>query len=543
MERLSPAPQLDRRAVPAPPEAPPSPNGRQNSEPPPHYPTGLGPLTFDQLYHQTSRAVGYVMRETLGMTNPQDIDDCMQSGYLKLWQKLQADPAWLADKPRGYIVQAVVLRSKAQRYSHLRYYRKLVYDAQPALAEGHRQLTTERVDTWMDIAQALHTVSHAVEEDPLMLLSLYTFITQAKATEVSQVFGVNYKTLAKRRPQTRALLAGQLAAYRPAGTPAENGSQAAIPHPPAAKAPLVSPWLLEDKPALWPAVEPAAPERLEPHYPTGWGGPLTLEQILTHPVVQRAAFVKAGRLGLNRDDQDDCIQRGSIRLWQALQADPTLLADKAPQWVGLYLAYRGDPKHFHRHNRRQRTFRDPAFDWPVADEYLPLGSRSAPEPSHATWATEVDESLDVRRFMDTLMQHYAANPRQQIALQAVMGTISSQEAARQLGLHQKNFAASLGNLVRQEVQARLPETLKPAQIESWQAQLARGEGVDHVAQIAQEVMHNQRLLLALYVVTTSASKKAVARTFGYGLTAFGRDIRQIKQLIAERYRRQRLRPK
>ena len=38
----------------------------------------------------------------------------------------------------------------------------------------------------MDIAQALANTAQAVEEDPLMLLSLYTFITQAKATEVSQ---------------------------------------------------------------------------------------------------------------------------------------------------------------------------------------------------------------------------------------------------------------------------------------------------------------------------------------------------------------------
>lgn len=48
------------------------------------------------------------------------------------------------------------------------------------------------------------------------------------------------------------------------------------------------------------------------------------------------------------------------------------------------------------------------------------------------------------------------------------------------------------------------------------------------------------LLLALYVVTTSASKKTVAETFGYGLTAFGKDIRKIKGMIAERYRRARL---
>ena len=144
-------------------------------------------------------------------------------------------------------------------------------------------------------------------------------------------------------------------------------------------------------------------------------------------------------------------------------------------------------------------------------------------------------------FIETLRQHYTGCPRQWIAAQAVVGLISSQEAAQQLGLHEKNFAAGIGHRVRQEVQALLPESMKDTRPESWEAQLARGEGVDHITDIAQEVMHDQRLLMALVVVTTSASKKEIAETFGYGLTAFGKDIRKIKAMIAERYRRARLR--
>ena len=145
------------------------------------------------------------------------------------------------------------------------------------------------------------------------------------------------------------------------------------------------------------------------------------------------------------------------------------------------------------------------------------------------------------RLLSTpLRQHYADCPRKWIAAQAVVGQITAQEAAQQLGIHEKNFAAGIGNQVRQEVQALLPETMKAAQPESWEAQLARGEGLEHITAIAQEVMHDPRLLLALYVVTTSASKKAVAETFGYGLTAFGKDIRKIKAMLAERYRRARL---
>ena len=86
--------------------------------------SGIGQMSFAELYSSTQRIAGSILRERLGMSNPDDIDDCLQSGYLKVWQKLQQDPDWLADKPKGYIVQAVVLRSKAQRYSHQRHYRK-----------------------------------------------------------------------------------------------------------------------------------------------------------------------------------------------------------------------------------------------------------------------------------------------------------------------------------------------------------------------------------------------------------------------------------
>ena len=544
MERLSAAHYQDRFSAAAPPEASPTTNGHEPPTPP-VYDTGIGPLISNNSISKPHVQCGYVMREGLGMTNPQDVDDCMQSGYLKLWQKLQADPNWLADKPKSYIVQAVVLRSKAQRYSHLRHYRKIVYDARAPVGASQRPVITERVDIWMDIAQALHGVAQAVEDDPLMLLSLYTFITQAKATEVSQTFGVNYKTLAKRRPQTRALLASALAAYRPPGTHSENGHPVELPAQCAVPTPKISPWLLEDKPALWHDIAPAAAvlssisDTLEPHYPTRWGK-LSLEQILRDPQVRRAAFAKAARLGLNPADQEDCIQRGAIKLWQRLQKEPGLLADKGPQWVGIYLTYSGDPKAFQRQHARQQVFSDPDFDYETADEYLPLGQLSGHSPAHADWTTEVDESLDVQRFIDAMLQHYAAAPEKQIALQAVIGQLSYKEAAQRLGMDEKHFAATIGHQVRQEVQARLPDSMKAAHPESWQAQLARGEGVDHITAIAREVEHDPRLLLALYVVTTSASKKAVAETFGYGLTAFGQDIRKIKDMIAERYRRQRL---
>lgn len=558
MERPRPAPGPDQRSSQAGMETALSVRCHASDElpPPPVYNTGMGSLTFEQLYHKTSRIVGSVMRGVYGMTNPEDIDDCMQAGYLKVWQHLQQDPDYFVDKPKRYIVQAVVFRSKAQRFSHQRHYHKMNYDAKAEQQRSIAMLTTGQVDTWIDLAHALATVAQQVENTPVALLGLYCLITQATVQDVAATFGCGYSTLTKKKREARARLAALLDGYGPGP---ENGTRhdaAALPFT-ARPAGLVTKHLLEavhtpverviyHAEAASPAhrtviingQEPPPPRDIpSPAYPTRWGGSMTLEQIITDPQVHRAAFAKARTLGLNDFDQEDCVQQGFIRLWQILQDDPQLLADKGPIWAGIYVAYQGNPKQFHRHAVRQRIFDVQTWDERVVQA---IGSRRASgiQRTHADWAAEADENIDVSRFIHTMNQRYASDPRRQIAFQAVTGAMSSQMAARQLGIHPRNFAATVGNVVRREAQSLLAENDPRA--EPWESRLARGEGLEHITRIAQDVMHNQRLLLALYVVTTGASRKVVAETFGYGLTAFGKDIRRIRQMLAHRYRRERI---
>ena len=561
MERLNPASSLDQLSCQVLSEARPLSHSNQTNEPQPTsiYDTGIGLLTFDQLYLKTSRTVGYAMREVHGMTNPEDIDDCMQAGYFKIWQQLQKNPDIFADKPKRYIVQAIIFRSKVQRFSHQRYYHKIVYDADADKQRSVSILTTDQVDTWIDLERALGHVARQVEDTPAALLGLYCLITQATAQDVATTFGIGYSTLTAYKRQVKASLATVLEGYGPRLENSKPITVAAAATRPEPQIGLVTNRLFEaiHNPSQGVIYQYQATDLLtkqtripvsghlklaeqqessEATYPTRWGGPMTLEQIINDPVVRRAAFAKARRLGLQDEDREDCVQQGFIRLWQKLRDDPNLLVDKGPLWAGIYVAYSGNAKQFHRHNMRESSFPNPVWDGQAADDYSPLGRSSGIRPMHAPWATEVDETIDVNRFMDAMMQHYSDHPRKLVALQAIMGAISSKEAARRLEIHEKNFAATVGQQVRQEVQALLPDILKDTQADAWEAKLARGEGVEHITAIAQEVMHDQRLLLALYVVTTSTSKKEVARTFGYGLTAFGKDIRIIKQMIAARYR-------
>ncbi len=271
---------------------------------------------------------------------------------------------------------------------------------------------------------------------------------------------MGYSTLSAYKRQVKANLAAALAGYGLQATHGNPKTLSPTDPQPAQSAGLVTTRLFEavhdtSEYVVYPSIVPPITQQsaevngyrkpiekrqqLPETYPTGWGGALTLEQIVTDPVVRRAAFAKAGRLGLNTDDQEDCVQQGFIRLWQKLCDDPQLLVDKGPLWVGIYIAYSGNPKQFQRHYNRQQSFTNPAFDWQAADEYLPIGLQSDNRPNQALWTTEVDETLDVNRFLRAMSQQYANHPRKLVALQAVTGTLSAQEAARQLGMHQKKL--------------------------------------------------------------------------------------------------------
>ena len=181
------------------------------------YPTGMGDLTFEELVSKTQRIVGNTLRQA-GMDNPDDIDDALQSGYLKVYQQLQETPDLFADKPRGYIVKNIYFRSKVQRYAHFRHYRKMVYDADPDWLMSDIGMKTSQSDFLIDLEAALVqvvAVIEASERSQLKLLILYCIITRAQPCEVARLFESSSKTFTKHVREVRALLQAYLPNYRP----------------------------------------------------------------------------------------------------------------------------------------------------------------------------------------------------------------------------------------------------------------------------------------------------------------------------------------
>ena len=191
--------------------------GRAPAAPAVRYPTGMGPLTFEELVARTQRIAGNRLRQA-GMDNPDDIDDALQSAYLKLYARLQQDPDLFAGKPKCYIVQNIFFRSKAQRYAQFRHYHKLVFDADPDWLPAEAALSSAQVDFRIDLEAALARVVAVLEvsdRGQLMLLILYCVLTQAQPCEVAPLFESSSKTFTKHVRELRALLQAYLSNYRP----------------------------------------------------------------------------------------------------------------------------------------------------------------------------------------------------------------------------------------------------------------------------------------------------------------------------------------
>ena len=191
--------------------------GETPAEPEIRYPTGMGDLTFEELVRKTRRVVGNTLRQA-GMDNPDDIDDALQSGYMKVFTKLQEDPNMFADKPKCYIVKNIYFRSKAQRYAHFRHYRKIVFDADPNWLMSDIGINTRESDFWIDMEAVLAkvvAVIEASERSQLKLLIMYCMITQAQPCVVGPLFESSSKTFTKHVRDVRALLQAYLPHYRP----------------------------------------------------------------------------------------------------------------------------------------------------------------------------------------------------------------------------------------------------------------------------------------------------------------------------------------
>jgi hypothetical protein len=273
------------------------------------------------------------------------------------------------------------------------------------------------------------------------------------------------------------------------------------------------------------------PER---RYSTRWCGAVTLDELLSDPQVRKIAFAKARSLGYIGADAEDCFQLGCLNLWQVLQQDPNLLHDKGPAWVGIWITFSGSRRALWKHAKRCVSLDDPVSDRERLDASPLFQPRGRPE-RWAGWATRVDQRIDFAILMTTLANRYADEPLKLLALYALTTSVKMKDVASVAGIDKKRFTQVAGNAVKADLWALLKDE-GDATAQFWKRQVYTVEQLACITRVAEQVMDNQRLLLALYIVTTSATRKAVTDLFGIPLTAFRKEMITIKLLLAEEHR-------
>jgi hypothetical protein len=279
-------------------------------------------------------------------------------------------------------------------------------------------------------------------------------------------------------------------------------------------------------------------EKLEARYTTKWRGAATMEEVLTDPQVRKTAFAKARSIGYIDQDAEDCFQLGSFNLWQSLQEQPELLCDKGAAWVGIWIAFSGSRRSLWKHRERNISLDQQNDNTPL--DVSPMFHPHRRPERWAGWATRVDQQIDFAILMTTLANRYQDDQLKLFALYALTTSVKMKDVAAVAGIDKKRFTQVVGNQVKDDIRSLLRDEEEAGSTKTdWMQELKQGKRLECVTGVAEKVMDNQRLLLALYIVTTSATRKDVTELFRIGLTAFRKEITQIKVMLSEEYHKAR----
>lgn len=274
------------------------------------------------------------------------------------------------------------------------------------------------------------------------------------------------------------------------------------------------------------------PEKYTQTFCVGWHSePLSfiqiteaIKEIITKELVY---FRKVARQHI-----PDLLQQGWLRLWQALQEDPKLLAERSRLATADYVSNRCGSSTLQYYLKRYTSYHQ-FTDWsqPESEVFedsiteIVIGSslKSTSRGQHALFARRVDLHLDIARAIQEVAEWCSDNIKKLAALYYATTSVSQVDAGRIAGLKinhpngRKPRCAALQHWVRQ-VTERLKEAFysyRPigANRHYWRECIERGV-LDPVIELAKKYADKPDRLLALYVLTTQVSTTTVVSELG-----------------------------
>ena len=204
-----------------------------------HYPTATGSLTFESLCEATRRYAAYIFFHRYHL-HPTSVDEALQAGYSRLWERLHANPDYLIDKNAAGIGQQVVFEGLHAFRPEQRYQRQvttLTGKEKPSASRPH-SVESRQSDLRLDVHEAIRTVAERILQEKSKkrrdhnLWALYGLtMLHTTAQETSALFGVRKQSMQKAFGRVKAMLREALPNYAPSGEtrPARERGHPALP--------------------------------------------------------------------------------------------------------------------------------------------------------------------------------------------------------------------------------------------------------------------------------------------------------------------------
>lgn len=194
----------------------------------PRYPTRWGALTFTEIHERTRKYASFMVFQFR-----REVDDALQVGYLKLWQRLQAEPQYLVDKGAPWIARFVYFAGlNLQHREVCIQQRSTAYEEDNGDTDdipvsglsrtGGHSHESRQADTRIDLLSAITSTAHYIlalpagKEQDRLLWALYGMtMLQIHVTKFSHLFRVSHKASVKAYARVRLLLQQRLEGYAP----------------------------------------------------------------------------------------------------------------------------------------------------------------------------------------------------------------------------------------------------------------------------------------------------------------------------------------
>ena len=228
----------------------------------------------------------------------------------------------------------------------------------------------------------------------------------------------------------------------------------------------------------------------------------------------------------------DLLQQGWLRLWQALQENPHLLAERSRLAASDYVANRCGSSTLQYYLKRYSSYHQftswsdsdsEVFEDSITDIVIGSSLKSTGRGAHALFARKVDIHLDIARAIREVAIWCGDNLKKLAALYFITTSVSQVDAGSMAGLKMNKPKGRKPRCVAlqywsKQVLEKLKEVFESYQPlepnrHHWKECINRGE-LDPVIELAKEYVDKPDKLLALYTLTTQVSTATIVAELG-----------------------------